>query len=179
MRPASSRKSFTARCFEGTVSSRRSAKPAPRRMNEAGSVNTWAAYQCYGDPDWVFRRSGADANRFTGPLVEDFSGVASATVVEARAGADHRPDEVSGRRCGRAARQSHRAREAVWREVGQQRVTWPSSSARRSSRRATSRPACSGTSARWRRRTARRRSGPPNSSPTSAAVSRGRSWTRR
>ena len=24
--------------------------------------NTWAAYQCYGDPDWVFRRDGPDAN---------------------------------------------------------------------------------------------------------------------
>jgi hypothetical protein len=41
--------------------------------------NTWAAYQCYGDPDWVFRRKAADANQFTVPSVEDFSGVASPT----------------------------------------------------------------------------------------------------
>ena len=25
--------------------------------------NTWAAYQCYGDPDWVFRRGVSDAQR--------------------------------------------------------------------------------------------------------------------
>ncbi len=42
-------------------------------------ANTWAAYQCYGDPDWVFRRNAADPNRFTAPLAEDYSGVASAT----------------------------------------------------------------------------------------------------
>ena len=61
-------------------------------------VNTWAAYQCYGDPDWVFRRKAPDPNQSTAPSVEDFSGVASAHVAEARARADHRPDEVPGRR---------------------------------------------------------------------------------
>ena len=40
-------------------------------------LNTWAAYQCYGDPDWVFRRKEPDANQATAPSVEDFSGVAS------------------------------------------------------------------------------------------------------
>jgi hypothetical protein len=40
-------------------------------------VNTWAAYQCYGDPDWVFQRKAPDANQATAPSVEDFSGVAS------------------------------------------------------------------------------------------------------
>lgn len=44
-------------------------------------VNTWAAYQCYGDPDWVFRRSGADANQASGPRGEDFSGIGSATAL--------------------------------------------------------------------------------------------------
>lgn len=42
-------------------------------------ANTWAAYQCYGDPDWIFRRNAPDANQFTAAAVEDFSGVASAT----------------------------------------------------------------------------------------------------
>lgn len=42
-------------------------------------VNTWAAYQCYGDPDWVFLRNAPDPNRITAPALEDFSGVASAT----------------------------------------------------------------------------------------------------
>jgi CHAT domain-containing protein len=41
-------------------------------------VNTWAAYQCYGDPDWVFRRKAPDANQLSAPSVDDFSGVASA-----------------------------------------------------------------------------------------------------
>jgi hypothetical protein len=42
------------------------------------NVNTWAAYQCYGDPDWVFRGKPADPNQVAAPAVEDFSGVASA-----------------------------------------------------------------------------------------------------
>ena len=46
---------------------------------QSSQSNTWAAYQCYGDPDWVFRRKAPDANQFTVPLVEDFSSVASAT----------------------------------------------------------------------------------------------------
>jgi hypothetical protein len=40
--------------------------------------NTWAAYQCYGDPDWVFRHAPPDANVPAGPPVDEFSGIASA-----------------------------------------------------------------------------------------------------
>jgi hypothetical protein len=40
-------------------------------------VNTWAAYQCYGDPDWVYRGKAADPNQ-RGGAVEDYSGIASA-----------------------------------------------------------------------------------------------------
>jgi hypothetical protein len=39
--------------------------------------NTWGAYQCYGDPDWVFRRAGADAQAPARPVAEEFAGVAS------------------------------------------------------------------------------------------------------
>jgi tetratricopeptide (TPR) repeat protein len=46
------------------------------------NVNTWAAYQCYGDPDWVFRGKPADPNQVTAPSVEDFSHVASATALK-------------------------------------------------------------------------------------------------
>jgi len=46
------------------------------------NLNTWAAYQCYGDADWVFRGKTSDPNRFSGPRVEDFSGVASATSLQ-------------------------------------------------------------------------------------------------
>ncbi|MEO5895363.1 MAG: CHAT domain-containing protein [Vicinamibacterales bacterium] len=40
--------------------------------------NTWAAYQCYGDPHWVFRQVASDPNRATVRPSEDFSGLASA-----------------------------------------------------------------------------------------------------
>lgn len=40
--------------------------------------NTWAAYQCYGDPDWVFRPAPADANLAASAWADDFSGIASA-----------------------------------------------------------------------------------------------------
>ncbi len=38
--------------------------------------NTWAAYQCYGDPDWCFVRNVRDAQRPTTPLADEFAGVA-------------------------------------------------------------------------------------------------------
>jgi CHAT domain-containing protein len=41
-------------------------------------VNTWAAYQCYGDPDWVFRASAPDPNRATSSAVGSFDDMASA-----------------------------------------------------------------------------------------------------
>jgi hypothetical protein len=41
-------------------------------------VNTWAAYQCYGDPDWIFRRTAPHADSVTAPRGEDYSGVGSA-----------------------------------------------------------------------------------------------------
>ncbi|MBF8753630.1 DUF7379 domain-containing protein [Pseudomonas guariconensis] len=31
--------------------------------NSAPQSNTWAAFQCYGDPDWVLQRSAGDANQ--------------------------------------------------------------------------------------------------------------------
>jgi hypothetical protein len=45
---------------------------------QSPNQNTWAAYQCYGDPDWVFRHASSDANRVSPRPSEDFSGVASA-----------------------------------------------------------------------------------------------------
>jgi hypothetical protein len=40
--------------------------------------NTWAAYQCYGDPDWMLRQVPPDANAAAAPAVDEFSGIASA-----------------------------------------------------------------------------------------------------
>ena len=41
--------------------------------------NTWAAYQCYGDPDWKFRRQTGDGQRPTPPPpAREFASIASA-----------------------------------------------------------------------------------------------------
>lgn len=39
--------------------------------------NTWAAYQCYGDPDWTLRKETSDTQRRSSPSAERFSGIAS------------------------------------------------------------------------------------------------------
>lgn len=39
--------------------------------------NTWAAYQCYGDPDWVWQRNEADTRRTPPPLSKLYAGIAS------------------------------------------------------------------------------------------------------
>jgi hypothetical protein len=51
------------------------ARAAARDHN--ANVNTWAAYQCYGDADWVLQRSAADPNVHTAARAEDFRDVAS------------------------------------------------------------------------------------------------------
>jgi tetratricopeptide (TPR) repeat protein len=51
---------------------------AARVEARACGGNTWAAYQCYGDPDWKYRRATGDAQRPT-PLLpsQEFAGIAS------------------------------------------------------------------------------------------------------
>jgi CHAT domain-containing protein len=44
--------------------------------------NTWAAYQCYGDPDWQFRTRVGDAQRPTGRAENEFADIASAPALE-------------------------------------------------------------------------------------------------
>ncbi|APW38026.1 hypothetical protein RD110_13165 [Rhodoferax koreense] len=53
------------------------ARSAAWRANPQGS--TWAAYQCYGDPGWTWRRSdaGTDTPRAPPSLAEEFAGVSS------------------------------------------------------------------------------------------------------
>ena len=43
-------------------------------------LNTWAAYQCYGDADWVFRARPADPNRVA--AIDDFTGIGSASALK-------------------------------------------------------------------------------------------------
>ena len=44
---------------------------------ESPRGNTWAAYQCYGDPGWTWTRGGADAQRPALTASDMFSGVSS------------------------------------------------------------------------------------------------------
>jgi hypothetical protein len=53
-----------------------------RRATYRNDDNTWAAYQCYGDPDWIFRRKDGDAYPSTTAPVDEFAGVASKTAVK-------------------------------------------------------------------------------------------------
>lgn len=39
--------------------------------------NTWAAYQCYGDPEWVWQPDHRDANKPPTPVGQEYTGVAS------------------------------------------------------------------------------------------------------
>ena len=51
------------------------ARMAAWNANRQG--NTWAAYQCYGDPEWAWRRAAGEPLRPARALGEEFSGVAS------------------------------------------------------------------------------------------------------
>ena len=67
--------------FYGALGRRRRFIDAVAEAREAAynynkDDNTWAAYQCYGDPDWVFLRDASEADRIT--TTDDFTGVASA-----------------------------------------------------------------------------------------------------
>ena len=53
------------------------ARKAAYRQNP--NINTWAAYQCYGDPDWIFRQKAPDPNQAGAAAIEDFTGIGSAT----------------------------------------------------------------------------------------------------
>ena len=52
------------------------AAKARRAARDCGG-NTWAAYQCYGDPEWTFVRQVGDAQGFRTPWSRRFVGVAS------------------------------------------------------------------------------------------------------
>jgi CHAT domain/Lecithin:cholesterol acyltransferase len=47
-------------------------------FKDAPNSKTWAAYQCYGDPNWVFRRRAGDAQAATRKPGGEFEGIASA-----------------------------------------------------------------------------------------------------
>ncbi|MBS0449023.1 MAG: CHAT domain-containing protein [Proteobacteria bacterium] len=51
------------------------ARSAAWRANRSG--NTWAAYQCYGDPEWTWQRAGVDPQRPAPPIGNEFAAIAS------------------------------------------------------------------------------------------------------
>ncbi len=76
--------SFAGSFYQALMNGRRfmDAVALARESAAALGGNTWAAYQCYGDPDWSFRRAGADAQaaapKAAPTPVEEFAGIASA-----------------------------------------------------------------------------------------------------
>ena len=51
---------------------------AAREAAHVEGGNTWAAYQCYGDPNWRYTDSGGDAQRPAVSLGDEYAGVMSA-----------------------------------------------------------------------------------------------------
>ena len=55
---------------------------AAREAAYAEDGNTWAAYQCYGDPNWVFRRDRDDGDTPTTAPADEFAGIGSAAALK-------------------------------------------------------------------------------------------------
>ena len=74
---------FATTLYDGILNGRRflDAVADAREAAQLAGGNTWAAYQCYGDPDWIFRREAADAQGVVSPL-NDFAGIASSFGLE-------------------------------------------------------------------------------------------------
>ncbi len=68
-------KTFYQQLLQGTrfMDAVAAAREAAWRMNG----NTWAAYQCYGDPDWRFRSAAGGAQHAAQPPEQKYAGVAS------------------------------------------------------------------------------------------------------
>src|SRR5262249_43240333 len=60
------------RFLDAVGEARRAAKDAVKGKRD----NTWAAYQCYGDPDWAFRSTSSDAQAPTS-AADEYAGIAS------------------------------------------------------------------------------------------------------
>ena len=61
----------------GRIEFHRCGRGRRAKARERGG-NTWAAYQCYGDPDWTYRRGTGDAQRpIAVPVSQELAGIAS------------------------------------------------------------------------------------------------------
>jgi pimeloyl-ACP methyl ester carboxylesterase/tetratricopeptide (TPR) repeat protein len=72
-------KSFAITFYDALLRGRRflDAVGEARQAAYREGDNTWAAYQCYGDPDWSFQPSVGDAQGPRKLLTDEFAGVAS------------------------------------------------------------------------------------------------------
>ena len=70
---------FASTFYDALLSGERFIDAAARARQAAwdvrGQGNTWAAYQCYGDPDWLLRRTGARQTATT--PADKFAGISS------------------------------------------------------------------------------------------------------
>jgi hypothetical protein len=70
---------FATRLYRELLEGRRflDAVAAAREICWAEGGNTWAAYQCYGDPDWVFRRATGDSQAPAVNPLREFASIGS------------------------------------------------------------------------------------------------------
>jgi len=90
---------------EAVVAARKAARAA------APADKTWAAYQCYGDPNWVFTHEQARKADPSAPVRGEFDGIASAVglalmleTLAVRARFEPAPDEAAAQAAAQAAR---------------------------------------------------------------------------
>lgn len=72
-------KAFAERFYDAVLRGERFIDAVAQARSAAFALggNTWAAYQCYGDPEWRLRRGAADAQRPRAQSVDEFAGIAS------------------------------------------------------------------------------------------------------
>jgi hypothetical protein len=77
-------KTFATRFYERLLQGDRflDAVATARSAAHKDGGNTWAAYQCYGDPDWRFRRDPADAQAASKNTADEFASIASPADLE-------------------------------------------------------------------------------------------------
>jgi hypothetical protein len=84
--------------------------------------NTWAAYQCYGDADWIFRRTNVDAYSGTTASMHEFAGVASEAALKLALETIVVPNAVSALRSASTIKESALSRGKVRPKMGQPRL---------------------------------------------------------
>ena len=130
---------------------------AARERAYACGGNTWAAYQCYGDPDWQFNPAAGDAQRPTLPLPgQEFASIASAPSLILALEQIATKSEYQSEKSDAQAARLHYLEETFARHRERPAMS-PKRSETHGRKPAASRRRLNGMSGRDRRRTARRR----------------------